>query len=285
MCGRRRVRMPSLKSLFGYRRLAPVFAAVVAVFLGWSHPPLPADEPKEATFSVERIRADVKTLASDQFQGRGIGTLSEERTIEYIAQAFAKAGVKPAGERGTFFQSVPLVSVTTGPKATLSAAKGDEKIEFALEDDFAGQSKTQQPVEDYDAEAIFLGHGITAPEFGWDDYKGTDVKGKVVVLFTNEPPSDDPKFFGGKALTYYGRWTYRFEEAARRGAKAALIIHTPQTAGYPYSVVRPLDGAQLAREPGQPALAFAGWLSREWGEKLLALSGRTVDGALKEANT
>ena len=112
-----------------------------------------------------------------------------------------------------------------------------------------------------------------------------DVKGKVVVLFTNEPPSHDPKFFGGTALTYYGRWTYKFEEAARRGAKACFIIHTRETAGYPYSVVRPLDGAQLKREPGQPVLAFAGWLSREAGEKLLGLSGRTVEGALQEADT
>jgi Zn-dependent M28 family amino/carboxypeptidase len=112
-----------------------------------------------------------------------------------------------------------------------------------------------------------------------------DVKGKVVVCFTNEPPSDDPKFFAGKALTYYGRWTYKFEEAARRGAKACFIIHTRETAGYPYSVVRLLENAQLKRDPAQPALAFAGWLSREWGEKLLELSGRTVDGCLKEADT
>src|SRR5262249_7387371 len=150
---------------------------------------------------------------------------------------------------------------------------------------FSGRSQTQNDCEEFDAEAVFVGHGITAPEFGWDDYKGVDVKGKVVVLFTNEPPSDDPKFFGGKALTYYGRWTYKFEEAARRGAKACFIIHTRETAGYPYSVVRPLDGAQLKREPGQPALAFAGWLSSAAGEKLLGLCGRTVDGALKEADT
>src|SRR5438445_997370 len=112
-----------------------------------------------------------------------------------------------------------------------------------------------------------------------------DVKGKVVVLFTHEPPSNDPKFFGGTALTYYGRWTYKFEESARRGAKACFIIHTRETAGYPYSVVRPLDGAQLKRDPGQPALAFAGWLSEAAGERLLAMTGRTVDGAWKEANT
>src|SRR5260370_25108890 len=157
--------------------------------------------------------------------------------------------------------------VTTGPKATLRAVRGDQTLALTLEDEFAGTSKTQQS-EDFDAEAIFLGHGITAPEFGWDDYKDVDVKGKVVVVFTNEPPSDDPKFFGGKALTYYGRWTYKYEEAARRGAKAWFIIHTRETAGYPYSVVRPLDGAQLKREPGHPALAFAGWLTGEMGQTL-----------------
>jgi Zn-dependent M28 family amino/carboxypeptidase len=106
-----------------------------------------------------------------------------------------------------------------------------------------------------------------------------------VVLFTNEPPSTDPKFFGGTALTYYGRWTYKFEEATRRGARACFIIHTNETAGYPYSVVRPLDGAQLLRQPGQPALEFAGWMSRKAGDKLLGMSGKTVESALNEANT
>jgi Zn-dependent M28 family amino/carboxypeptidase len=235
--------------------------------------------------SVERIRQDVKTLAGDRFEGRGIGTLGEERTIDYIAAAFATAGLAPAGQGGSFYQTVPLISVTTGADATLTAIQGERRIAFTLEEDFAGQSKTQTALEGFDAEAVFLGHGITAPEFHWDDYQGVDVKGKVVVLFTNEPPSDDPKFFGGKALTYYGRWTYRFEEATRRGAKAALIIHTNETAGYPYSVVKKLTGAQLERAAGTPALAFAGWLSRRAGDQLLGLAGMSVDGALKAADT
>jgi Zn-dependent M28 family amino/carboxypeptidase len=226
----------------------------------------------------------VKLLASDRQEGRGIGTPGEERATDFIAAEFAKAGLKPAGDRGTFFQSVPLVGVTTGPAATLTAAKGERVINFRLGDDFAGQSRTQQPVEDFDAEAVFVGHGITAPEFGWDDYRGVDVAGKIVVMFTNEPPSDDPKFFGGKALTYFGRWTYRFDEAARRGARAAFIIHTDETAGYPYSVVRTLEGAQIRRESDAPALAFAGWMSRLAGDRLLALSGMTVEKALAESN-
>jgi Zn-dependent M28 family amino/carboxypeptidase len=234
--------------------------------------------------SAERIRADVKYLAGDRLEGRGIGTLAEERTIDFLAGEFAKAGLKPAGERGSFFQTVPLAGVTTEPGATLAASAADRRLDFLLEEEFAGQAKTQQS-EDFDAEAIFVGHGITAPEFGWDDYQGTDVKGKVVVMFTNEPPSEDPKFFAGKALTYYGRWTYRYEEATRRGARAALIIHTNETAGYPYSVVKKLTGAQIERPAGAPALAFAGWLSRRAGDKLLALAGMTVEGALKQADT
>jgi len=244
-----------------------------------------ANAAEPSAISPERIKADVAYLASDRLEGRGPGTLGEDLTTDFLAGEFKKAGLKPIGEKGTYFQPVPLVRVFTDAKSTLFASKGKDSVNFACEEDFSGMSHTQTELSEFDAEAIFVGHGITAPEFDWDDYKGVDVKGKVVVLFTNEPPSEDPKFFGGKALTYYGRWTFKFEEATRRGAKACFIIHTAETAGYPYSVVRPLDGAQLQRDPEKPALAFAGWLSRKAGENLLGLSGKTVNEALKEANT
>jgi arylsulfatase A-like enzyme/Zn-dependent M28 family amino/carboxypeptidase len=242
-------------------------------------------DASSADLSAERIKASVAQLASDRFEGRAPGTRGELLTIEYLADEFKKAGLKPLGKQGSYFQPVPLVRVQTSPKSTLQAIMGDKTLDIPCEEGFSGTGHTQREREEFEAEAVFVGHGITAPEFDWDDYKGIDVAGKVVVAFTNEPPSDDPKYFGGKALTYYGRWTYRFEEAARRGARACFIIHTPETAGYPYSVVRPLEGAQLPRVVGQPALAFAGWLSRASGEKLLALAGRTVEGALKESNT
>lgn len=235
--------------------------------------------------SADRIKAAVAQLASDRLEGREPGTNGEILTTEYIADEFEKAGLKPIGERGSYLQPVPLVRVITSPKSTLQAVKAGTSLDIACEEGFAGVSQTQAGAEEFDAEAIFVGHGITAPEFGWDDYQNTDVKGKVVVLFTNEPPSSDPQFFGGTALTYYGRWSYKYEEVARRGAKACFIIHTNETAGYPYSAVRRLESAQLKREPDQPVLAFAGWLSRAAGEELLALSGRTVEGALKEADT
>ena len=245
-----------------------------------------SQEPAEVpAVSTDRIRADVKYLSSDQLEGRGLGGRGEELATDYIAQAFKKAGLQPAGDRNSFFQKVALIKVATEPQATLVASKDGQRIDFRCEDDFAGQTRTQAPIEDFDAEAVFLGHGIVAPEYGWNDYRGADVKGKIVIVFTNEPPSDDPKFFRGKELTYYGRWSYKFEEAARQGAKAVFIIHTLETAGYPYSVVRRLEGVQTARAPEGPALAFAGWFSRSAGEKLLDMAGKTVDGALKEART
>jgi Zn-dependent M28 family amino/carboxypeptidase len=246
---------------------------------------LPAVAAADPPVSADRIKAAVAYLASDRLEGRGPGTRGEELTTDYLAAEFRKAGLTPPAGRADYFQPVPLVRVVTSPKATLKATAGGTSFDIACDDDFAGTTHTQTPHEAFDADAVFVGHGITAPEFGWDDYAGTDVTGKVVVLFTNEPPSADPAYFGGPALTYYGRWTFKFEEAARRGAKACFIIHTAETAGYPYSVVRTLDGAQLRRDPAKPALAFAGWLSRKAGERLFAQAGKSVDAALKEADT
>lgn len=245
---------------------------------------LQAAEPP-AKLSAERIQTAVRFLSSDRLEGRAPGTNGEVLTTEYLADELEKAGLQPIGDRGSYFQPVPLVRVVTDPKSTLKVVYGDTTFDIPCEEGFTGTNQTQQELETFDAEAIFVGHGITAPEFHWDDYAGVDVTGKVVVLFTNEPPSNDPQFFGGTALTYYGRWTYKFEEAARRGAKACLIIHTTETAGYPYSVVRPLDRAQLKREPSHASLAFAGWISQAMGEKLLALSGHNVAEAIKAADT
>jgi len=238
--------------------------------------------------SGDRIRAHVKFLSSDLLEGRGPGARGGDLAAEYIATQFALDGLKPAGDKGTFFQHVPLIGATTQPEATVSAEHDGQSIPFRWLDDFVGVTNAQKPDVQIDGDVIFVGHGIKAPEFQWDDYKGVDVHGKIVVLFTNEPPSNDPKFFGGKALTYYGRWTYKYEEATRRGAQAVFIIHTTPTAGYSYDVVRSSWGredGQVKLESGEYGLGFAGWFSKDAAEKLLALSGHTVDELLKMAES
>jgi Zn-dependent M28 family amino/carboxypeptidase len=233
--------------------------------------------------SGNKLREHVKYLSSDRLEGRGVGTNGEKLATEYLAAQLKTAGVEPAGDNGTYFQRVPLVGTTTLPSATL--AFGGTSLKFAA--DYVGTALSQKEQNNFDAEAVFVGHGISAPEFGWDDYKGQDVHGKVLVFFTNEPPSNDPKFFGGPALTYYGRWTYKFEEAARRGAVAALIIHTTPTAGYGWGVVRSSwsgENPQLALNPGQSGLKLAAWLSEDAARKLITNTGKSPDQLLAMAN-
>ena len=239
---------------------------------------------QDFSISSQRIREHTRALASDAMEGRGVGQRGGDLATEYIANQLALAGAKPAGENGTYFQKVPLVGVETLPESTLNAAGGGKEVELKWGDDFVGVDLTQQPDDRFQAQAVFVGHGITAPEFQWDDFKGVDVKGKIIVLFTNEPQSSDPRFFDGRALTYYGRWTYKYEEALRRGARGCILIHTTPTASYGWDVVRNSWGREdpyVKLEAGVPALSFAGWVTREAGEKLLGLSHHTVDELLK----
>ena len=239
--------------------------------------------------SADRIRVQTKFLASDLLEGRGVGTRGGDLATEYIAAQLALAGAKPAAANGSFFQTVPLVGVETKGKETRLSAYGKGKeIDFRWGDEFVGGTHRQQAQSDFEAEAIFVGHGISAPEFNWDDYKDTDVRGKVVVLFTNEPASNDPNFFGGRALTYYGRWTYKYEEATRRGAAACIIVHTVPTAGYGWATVQPSwskEDPQVRLAPGEKALAFAGWINTASAEKFFAATGHTLDEMLKLAET
>lgn len=222
-----------------------------------------------------RIAPHMKFLASDLLEGRQPGTRGGQLTEEYIAAQFAAAGLKPGGDAGTYFQNVPLVSV--GVEGTPVFSGGLKWLE-----EVAGKPYTQEANNRFEGDAVFVGYGIQAPEYNWDSYKGVDVKGKVVVMFTSEPPSQDPAFFKGPALTYYGRWTYKFEEATRRGAAAAFIIHTTPTASYGWQVVRGFgrEEPQVKRKPGEHALAFGGWLSSEAAARLF---NRPVEELLEQA--
>ncbi len=239
--------------------------------------------------SGERIRAHVRFLASDLLEGRGVGARGGDLATAYIASQLALISAKPAGDNSSFFQNFTLVGAEPQPGVQLSALTPDGvTLSFRWLDDFAGATLQQKPDAAFDAETIFAGHGITAPEFQWDDYRGVDVRGKVVVLFTGEPPSNDPKFFNGRALTYYGRWTYKYEEATRRGAIAAIIIHTTPTASYGWDVVRSSWGRediQVKLAPGAPALALAAWVTKDAGERIAAMLGKSVDDLLKMADT
>src|SRR5580704_1649304 len=193
----------------------------------------PAAEQAMAAINPENIRWHVRFLAHDLLEGRGTGQRGGDIAAEYIGTQFALYGLKPAGDDGTFFQNVPMVSVHTLPATTFKLVpKSGEALTLKNLDDLVVNNESQTETADIDAPIVFVGFGITAPEFNWDDYKGVDLKGKVALLFVNEPSSDDPRFFKGKALTYYGRWTYKYEETARRGAVATLIIHRTDLASY-----------------------------------------------------
>lgn len=198
-----------------------------------------AAKEKGVKIDPQKIRAHVKYLASDALEGRGTGQEGGDMAAEYIAAQFKSYGLQPASDAGTYLQSVPMVSMKTlsDTTFTLIAANG-EPLSLRNLDDFVTSNESQTESADIDAPIVFVGYGITAPEYKWDDYKGYDLKGKVALLFVNEPASDDPNFFKGNALTYYGRWTYKYEETARRGAVATLIIHRTDLASYGWEVVR-----------------------------------------------
>ncbi|MFB3827268.1 MAG: M28 family peptidase [Bryobacteraceae bacterium] len=238
--------------------------------------------------SAQRIRAHVKFLSSDLMEGRGVGARGGDLATGYLAAQFELAGLQPAGDQGAYFQRVPLVGVETKSSARLSAAGRGRTADFRWIDDWVGASNTQASETRLDAEAVFVGHGIVAPEYKWNDYEGADVRGKIVVLFTNEPPSTDPAFFNGRALTYYGRWTYKFEEALRQGALGAIIIHTTPTAGYGWPVVRNSWGREqpfVRLAKGERGLSLAAWVTGEAGARMLALAGRTPEELLKLAGS
>src|ERR1700731_4808331 len=239
-----------------------------------------------AGIDAEKIRAHVKFLSSDLLEGRGMGQRGSDIAPEYIPPQFALDGLKAAGDQGSYVQEVPMVRITTLPDTTASLApKNGEPLQLKNLDDFVIHNETQTDVADIDAPIVFVGYGITAPEYKWDDYKGVDLKGKVALLFVNEPTSDDPKFFKGKALTYYGRWTYKYEETARHGAVAALIIHRRDLASYGWQVVRNSQGTERShlRRDATPKLQAASWIQLDVAKKLAALSGQDVDKMFQQA--
>jgi Zn-dependent M28 family amino/carboxypeptidase len=241
---------------------------------------------QDSSLSAERIREHTRFLASDLLEGRGVGQRGGDLATEYIATQFALVGAKPAGDGGSFFQRVPLIGLDPQAASHLSAAYQGKTVDFQWADDFVGADLTQRSDAGFEGDVVFVGHGILAPEYHWDDYKGVDVSGKVLLMFTNEPPSTDPKFFEGRALTYYGRWTYKYEEGLRRGARAVILIHTTPTAGYGWDVVRNSWGREtpyVKLDPRGKAISLAGWMTHDAAQRLVGLAGKNVEELLASA--
>jgi len=239
-------------------------------------------------FDPEKIRAHVKYLASDELEGRGMNQKGGDLAADYIAAQFKSYGLVPAGENGTYFQQVPMVGVKTLPETTFSLVpNAGAPLGLKALEDYVTTNEAQTETADIDAPVVFVGYGIAAPEYQWDDYKGYDLKGRVALLFVNEPISDDPKFFKGKTLTYYGRWTYKFEETARRGAVATLIIHRTDLASYPWTVVRNSWGGEKSflKLDGAPKLEAASWIQQDVARKLVGMAGLDLDKLFQQAQS
>ena len=274
-----------------------------AVALGASFSLFAADKPEEKlkpaldVITPDALLAHIKTLASDEFEGRSPGTKGEELSIKYISDQFRSIGLKPGNPDGSYFQEVPLAGIKSEPKMVLAVA-GKQPVELKYPDDFVASSARLQPEIKVDnSDLVFVGYGVVAPEYGWDDYKGVDVRGKTILMLINDPAVPDPKdpskldekMFKGKAMTYYGRWTYKYEIAAQKGAAAAIIIHETEPAAYPWQVVRS-SWAKENFELDNPnknmdAVLARSWITLDVAKKLSADCGQDFDALKKSAIT
>jgi Zn-dependent M28 family amino/carboxypeptidase len=258
--------------------------AIPIPFLLLLHAVLTADT--RPAIDAGRLLAHIERLASDEFEGRKPGTRGEELTIAYLEREFRALGLEPGNTDGTYVQRVPLVGLT--PEVTpLRFRRGDSTLDLRYKEDFvAWTRRVTETVSLENSELVFAGYGVEAPEFQWDDFKGTDVSGKTIVVLVNDPPvtapdgSLDPKVFGGKAMTYYGRWTYKYEKGAEKQAAGVLIVHETEPAGYPWSVVQGFGGERfdlVTPDRNMGRSAIEGWITLDAARRLFALAGQDFD--------
>jgi len=268
------------------------FAARVVV----ADPPALPPKTAEDAINAADLLKHIKVLASDEFEGRAPGSKGEELSVKYISEQFKALGLKPGNPNGSFTQEVPLAGITSAPTASFTVGGKTTTLKFP--DDYVASSARLQPeVKAEDTDVVFVGYGIVAPEYGWDDYKGVDVRGKTILMLINDPPIPDPadptkldpKMFKGRAMTYYGRWTYKYEIAAQKGAFAAVIIHETEPAAYPYSVVMTSWAKENfeidAPTKNMDAVPVRSWITLDVAKKLLADSGQDFEALKKAAIT
>ena len=253
-------------------------------------------KPALDSINSDDLLRHIKTLSSDEFEGRGPGTKGEELSVKYITEQFQRLGLKPGNPDGTFVQKVPLAGFAAEPEASFKAGGKELKLEN-LKDYVAVSRRYEEQVNVDDSDIVFVGYGVTAPEYGWDDYKGLDVKGKTVVMLINDPavpspanPAElDPNVFKGKAMTYYGRWTYKYEEASRKGAAACVIVHETGPAGYPFEVVSGSWGREnfdiVSPDKNAGRVGVESWITLDKAKELFAAAGQDFDALHKAATT
>ncbi|HEX9918622.1 MAG TPA: M28 family metallopeptidase [Pyrinomonadaceae bacterium] len=255
---------------------------------------LPAElKPALDAINANDIMAHTKVLSSDEYEGRGPGTRGEELTVKYLTEQYQRLGLKPGNPDGTYVQKVPLVGFTGAPRASFAA--NGKTIDLKFPTDYVAVSRRFVPESKVEnSDVVFVGYGVVAPEYGWDDYKGVDVRGKTIVMLINDPAVPDAadaskldeRMFKGNAMTYYGRWTYKYEIARDKGAAAAIIVHETGPAGYPYEVV----SGSWSREnfdvqtpnKNMDRAAVEGWITLDRAKELMTASGQDFD-ALKRA--
>jgi Zn-dependent M28 family amino/carboxypeptidase len=253
-------------------------------------------QPALEAITPDGLLAHIKVLASDEFEGRAPGSKGEDLSVKYITDQFKKIGLKPGNSDGTYTQEVPLAGIKSEPQ--MSFVIGDKTMDLKYPDDFVASSARLQPEIKIDkSDLVFVGYGVVAPEYGWDDYKNVDVKGKTLLMLIGDPPIPDPKdpsklndkMFKGKAMTYYGRWTYKYEIAAQKGAAAAIIIHETEPAAYPWQVVRSSwskENFELDNpNKNMDAVPARSWITLDVAKKLFADSGQDFDALKKSAIT
>jgi Zn-dependent M28 family amino/carboxypeptidase len=243
------------------------------------------------------ILAHTKALSADEFEGRFPGSAGEEKTVNYITGEFQKIGLKPGNTDGTYVQKVPLIGITGAEARPLAIAGSKGRTTLKWKDDVVAWTKhVADGASIADSEMVFVGYGVVAPEYNWDDFKGVDLKGKTMVVLVNDPQvpdsSDpkklDPKTFNGNAMTYYGRWTYKYEEAARRGAAGVFIVHEEGPAGYPYEVVQGFLGERydlVTPNKNMDRASIEGWFSLPAAKRVLKIAGQDFDALKKQATT
>jgi len=246
-------------------------------------PPPPPPTPAENEITAESLTNHIKVLASDEFEGRAPATPGGVKATEYLAKQLEAIGIAPGAPDGTYFQQVPIVESVVERNFVISVPGNT----YRYYTDVIATSGLERPRVQVQGDVVFVGYGINAPELKWNDYEGVNVKGKWVLIMVNDPPApaDEPTLFGGPALTYYGRWTYKYEEAARQGAAGALLIHTDESATYPWQVVQSSwSGTQYSLPPqaGVPVLGIKGWMTDAAAKDLVRRGGRSLD-TLREA--